>query len=85
MISIKMAAQPSIDIAIEFVKILTSDFDEIIHEANCPLLTEAQKTSLHGEFRKRAETALGIETKSNSLEEATETPCDSSNADNTNI
>ncbi len=70
-ISIKRTAQPSMDIAIELVEILTGGLDEIMLEANCPLLTESQKESLHTEFRRRAETALGIESNSDSLKEVT--------------
>lgn len=67
----KGKSQLSIDIASAIIDILTNDLDEIMLEANCPLLTESQKESLHTEFRRRAETALGIESNSDSLKEVT--------------
>ena len=78
-------SQSGIDIASTIIEVLTNDLDDIMLEANCPLLTEAQKVSLHDEFKRRAETALGIDTEGNSSEEVTDAPCDSSNADNTHI
>ena len=86
-LSIKGTAQPSMDIAIELVEILTGSLDEIMLEANCPLLTESQKESLHAEFRRRAETAIGITAECDSYKEATvtNTQSDSSNADNNQI
>ncbi len=80
-ISIKRTAQPSMDIAIGLVEILTGGLDEIMLEANCPILTESQKESLHTEFRRRAETALGIGSEDGFLEGtiANDTPSDSGN------
>lgn len=75
-------SQSGIDIAGAIIDVLTNDLDDIMLEANCPLLTEAQKASLHDEFKRRAETALGIDTEGNSSEEAIDAPCDSSNVDN---
>ncbi|MCX4367832.1 MAG: hypothetical protein OSJ67_07590 [Clostridia bacterium] len=83
----KGKTQSSIDIASAIIDILTNDLDEIMLEANCPLLTESQKESLHAEFRRRAETAIGITAECDSYKEATvtNTQSDSSNADNNQI
>ncbi len=78
-LSNKNKFQPSIDIASVMIDILTNDLDEIMLSANCPLLTESQKTSLHDEFRHRAETALGVGSKSDSLEVTANEMSDSSN------
>lgn len=60
----------SVDIASAIIEVLTDDLDDIMLEANCPLLTESQKESLHDEFRKRAEKALGITAECDFIDEA---------------
>ena len=81
-LSNKGKSTSSIDIASKLIEVLTDDLDDIMLEANCPLLTESQKASLHDEFRRRAETALGISSECYSSEEEADTSCDSGNADN---